>query len=808
MPVKISGCVPDGSHSFTNKTAKHMASGFTYKVVSLEGAAPSVTYRGPNVPETFVQYMAAEWEKINALVENPKPLHLTPEEETNFWLVIDCHICGKQLDEDRVRDHCHLTGRYRGAAHNSCNINYKWKGRIPVVFHNLRGYDAHIIMQAIGSIPNAKLNCIPNNMEKYISFSMDNLDFIDSYQFLSASLGQLVDNLAKEGSDKFKHLKQYMKTNYPAVPFDQLCLLLRKGVYPYDYIDDLTKFSETGLPPREAFFNSVENIHITQQDYDHALSVWKAFDICDLGQYHDLYMETDVHLLADVFENFRELCLDYYTLDPCNFYTSPGLAWQACLKMTGVNLELLTDIDMHLFIERGLRGGISMISHRFAKANNKYLSNYNPTLPSSYAIYLDANNLYGWAMSQALPTHGFQWLSEEEIRKLDISQVTDDANVGYILEVDLEYPSSLHDLHNDYPLAPEKLQITKDMLSPYAKSLLEELHLSEVSVEKLVPNLHNKTKYVVHYRNLKLYQALGLKVVKIHRVMAFHQSLWLKSYIDFNTEKRKLAKNDFEKNFFKLMNNAVFGKTMENLRKRVDVKLVNNEKRLKKLTSMPNFHAFKIFNDDLAAIQMRKTKLYLNRPIYVGFSILEISKILMYDFHYNYIKPKYGEKAKLLFTDTDSLSYIIQTDDIYADMKQDSFFFDFSDYPVDHPNFSTSNKKVLGKMKDETAGIPPEEFVGLKSKMYSLLHGEHEKKAAKGVKKSVVKNTITHSMYKDCLFSREIQMASMTQFRSEKHEIFTVTTNKIGLSPFDDKRYLLEDGITSLAYGHYRIENM
>ena len=201
------------------------------------------------------------------------------------------------------------------------------------------------------------------------------------------------------------------------------------------------------------------------------------------------------------------------------------------------------------------------------------------------------------------------------------------------------------------------------MLSPYGQDLSECLNLHSGAVPKLVPNLQDKTKYVVHYRNLKQYLALGMKLTKIHRVLVFQQSPWLRTYIDFNTDKRKHAANDFEKDFYKLMNNSVFGKTMENLRKRINVKLVNNKTKLSKLIASPSFDYFHIVSENLAAVNMKKTKLYLNRPIYVGFSILDLSKALMYQFHYEYMKPKYGCNAKLLFTDTDSLCYEIKTDD-------------------------------------------------------------------------------------------------------------------------------------------------
>ena len=330
-----------------------------------------------------------------------------------------------------------------------------------------------------------------------------------------------------------------------------------------------------------------------------------------------------------------------------------------------------------------MRGGISYIANRYGKANNKYMKSYNEGAFSKYIIYLDANNLYGWAMSQYLPTGCFKWLSPKQIEKINLGKYTENSKKGMILEVDLEYPQELHDLHNDYPLGPEKVKVTDEMLSNYCKKIQKKFHISTGLVQKLIPTLSNKEKYVLHYRNLQLYLDLGLKLKKVHRVLEFNQSPWLKQYIDFNTQKRTNAKNSFEKDFFKLMNNSVFGKTMENIRKRVDIRLVTDEKKLLKMTSKPTFVSSKIFNENLVAVHKIKETLTLNRPAYVGMCILDLSKTLMYDFHYNYIKNKYGDKAKLLFTDTDSLTYEIEAEDVYQDFWNDKDRFDNSDYPED-----------------------------------------------------------------------------------------------------------------------------
>ena len=584
--------------------------------------------------------------------------------------------------------------------------------------------------------------------------------------------------------------------------------MTRKGVYPYDFMDSFEKFNQKELPTKEDFYSILNDQHISDEDYQHAKKVWNVFKCKNMGQYHDLYLGSDVLLLADVFESFRRTCLQYYKLDPCHYFTSPGLSWDAMLKMTKVELELMTDIDMYQFIEKGMQGGISYISHRHGLANNKYMKGYDEKAPSKYLMYLDANNLYGWAMSQYLSTGNFKWMSKKKIGKLDLAKYKDDSKRGLILEVDLEYPKLLDDLHNEYPLAPEKIRVTEDMLSNYCEKIAAKYNISTGLVSKLIPNLRNKEKYVLHYRNLQLYTNLGLKVTKVHRVLQFDQSPWLKQYIDFNTEKRKTAKNTFEKDFFKLMNNSVFGKTMENLRKRVDIRLVTSKHKLLKLSSKPTFVSSKIFNDNLVAVHKIKETLTLNRPAYVGMCILDLSKTLMYDFHYNYIKKKYVDKAKLLFTDTDSLTYEIQAEDVYQDFWNDRHLFDNSDYSESSPYFDKTNKKIIGKFKDEASGVPITEFIGLRSKMYSYVkENQTGGKTAKGIKKSVIKNDVKHEDYKRILLNEEQIYHKMKTIRSQRHQLGSYEINKVSLSCFDDKRYLLADGISSLAYGHYLIKN-
>ena len=496
-----------------------------------------------------------------------------------------------------------------------------------------------------------------------------------------------------------------------------------------------------------------------------------------MGDYHDLYLETDVILLANVFESFRKVCLDNYGLDPAHFYTAPGLAWNACLKKTGVNLELLKDPDMLLMFERGIRGGITQSVHKWAIANNPYMGcEYDPLRPTNYLQHLDANNLYGWAMSQPLPNGEFKWVDIENLKQearelkktMDMMVRNSNRGVGYVLEVDVKYPRELHDLHNNLPFMCEKIRVS--------------------GVEKLVPNLHDKKKYVMHLKALKQALDHGLVLERIHRAIQFKQSVWMKEYIDFNTRLRTVAKNDFEKDFYKLMNNSVFGKTMENIRKHRDIKLLNNKEDYLKQVMKPNFKGGVLMGENLMSCEMGKVKVKMNKPVYLGQAILDLSKTIMYEFHYDYIKRKYDEKSlKLLYMDTDSLVYDIKTEAFYKDIAEDvETRFDTSGYEPDRPLPIGRNKKVIGLMKDELGGKIMKEFIGLWQKMYSYKIGENdEPKKCKGIKKCVVKKTISFEDYKQCLFEGRVIHRSQLLFRSSKHKIKTLELNKLALSRKD-----------------------
>ena len=423
---KIDTCSPPGGKSYTQAYQKHEASGFGYKVVchyNQKYSKPAVIYRDENVIEKFFQHLFEEVKDCQKVISEraKKRLVMTVSDEKDFQNAEKCWICDRKYKPDEgenipVRDHCHMTGKYRGSAHRKCNLKLQIsaeKIKIPVVFHNLKGYDSHFIIEKLGDIIKEEpldINVIATNAEKYMAIYLGkHLAFIDSFQFMSQSLAKLSSNLP---DDKYIYTSESFQG-------ERLALMKEKGVYPYDYMDAVEKFAEKQLPDRRDFYSFLTDEDISEKEYRHAQKVWDTFRIENMGQYHDLYLKSDVLLLADVFQNFRETCLAYYGLDPCHYVSSPGLSWDAMLKMTKINLDLISDIEMQLFIEKGMRGGISYIAHRHTQANNKYMKNYNEAEESSYIMYLDANNLYGWAMSQNLPSGNFHWIPCPEYINLD-----------------------------------------------------------------------------------------------------------------------------------------------------------------------------------------------------------------------------------------------------------------------------------------------------------------------------------------------------------------------------------------------------
>ena len=748
-----------------------------------------------DIGNIFIKLINYKQKAMTPLTDDEKMLHENQKV---------CFICEKEFCVDKnnkkeyklkckVRDHCHFTGKYRGVAHSKCNLRYKVPMVFEVVFHNGSSYDNHFVIKQLAKDFNGYFGCIGENTEKYISFSISvfkesgnkkkpdvfTLKFIDSNGFIKGKLEDHVKNLAEPSKNLSIDVLQQRFYNtcrlYPNNN-EKFKLLLRKGVYPYEYMGSWKKFNNLVPLDKKYYYSELNLENISDSDLDHVKNVINTFKIDNLGEYHDLYVKSDVALLADVFENFRDKCFKINKLDPAYYLSAPGLSWHSCLKMMGVKLELLTDTEMLLLFEKGIRGGMCNSIHNYAEANNKYMKNYDSSKPSTYLMYVDANNLYGYAMSKRLPIDNFKW--ETNLTKFTadfIKNYNEGSDIGYLLLVDVAYPKNLRKEHEDLPFLPDKTKINK--------------------VTKLTCDLHGKKDYSINIFFLKQALNHGLILERVHKVISFRQDAWLKPYIDMSTRLRINSANDFGKDFYKLCINSVYGKTLENVRKHRDIKIVRSNRKRSVYASEPNYHSTKYISDDLLIMEMKNREVYMNKPVYLGQAILDHSKMLMYEFWYDYVKPKYAndvdsdddDKIKLCYMDTDSFIFFVKTDDFYKDISNDiDKWFDTSAYSkdIDRPLPKGKNKKVIGKFKDELAGQIMSKCCTLCAKTYSYLvdgfdddYYEKNKiasKKAKGVKQCIVKNTITFNDYVRILFSdNEKLMRSQRVFGSYCHTSYT-----------------------------------
>ena len=519
----------------------------------------------------------------------------------------------------------------------------------------------------------AKITVIPSNTEKFIGFQIDGIRYLDSFKFLTASLDNLVQNLHNDGLEYFKYTMRTFGDNDP--------IIFQKGVYPYEHMTDRDVFKETNLPPKEAFYSKLKFEGISDKEYERAQQMWNRYACKTLEDYTSLYVKLDTVLLADVFENLRRIAFQQYGLDPAHCWTLASYTWQAALKFTGMQLELITDPDIFLMFKSAIRCGISTVSNRLATANNKYIDAYDRSKPTSYIISWDVINLYGFCMLSKLPCANFRFLDNPE--NFHFQSVQHDSDTGYLLEVDLDYPDELHNSHSDQPLAPEHFKITPNMLSEYSKA--DSSFHGQVA---LTPNLYSKTKYVLYLRNLQLYT----QELKFGRYTGYwHSTKRLILHHTFYSTQKNVSRHAqiLKKIYINYLLTACLVKQSSSY-VHAHIRLLSDAALTKLYIRKPTCKSFHIINEDLTMVHLGKRKIHMNKPIYAGMVILDIAKTVVYDLHYKYLFKKFSpETCKLLFTDTDSLTYYIETGDVYQDILPDAIqHFDCSEYPESHISVS------------------------------------------------------------------------------------------------------------------------
>ena len=802
-----------------------------YQIISeLEDVLKSDYYESPlgyNNVDWFVDQVIKLENKMAFYFKNTnKDIIMTDDDEEAYRNDNVCRFCEKEILSDKVRDHCHLTGEYRGPAHNKCKIDVtqKQSNFIPFIFHNFSNYDCHMFFKKLVDKKKDKVDfdIIPKTNEEYISVTYGCIRFIDSYRFLSSGLDKLVSNLVDNSNKKLKDLKEEIadeilnivnkieeedrtikdiKKDYPeenkcleeallnymgendlkilkAGFHDKWKYLTKKLAYPYEYFNSIDDYQKpVDNLEKKDFFSKLKNKCPDDDEIERTMDIIRRFDIKNGVELTEVYLKSDVLLLTCVFEKFIKISVEEYKINPLYFVSLPGYTWQCGLKYTGINLQTLQDKDMILLLENNIRGGISSVmGDRYVK------SDHNKKI-----IYIDANNLYGHSMSEPLPYDEIRF--DNDVKLEDILNTPDDSDIGYFIEVDLKYPDNIKQKTKNLPFAPVIKKVNPDNFSDYMKEIKPDTY---IQTSKLICDWSNKKNYLVHYRMLKFYIRHGMIVDKDHTVISFKQSGWLEKYISFNTQKRNKAVNDFEKDFYKLLNNAFYGKTMENVRNRLKIKFIkkDDQREIIKQQSKLTFNGIHKSYENCDSYTFKQNEVLMDKPIYLGFSVLELSKLLMYETYYDILQPYFGQdNIKLHYMDCDSFVLSIETQNINKDLKNLEDIFDFSNLDKNHELFSNKNKKVVGKFKIETPeNIWIDEFVALRSKCYAFKCGNDSKNKLKGISKSQSKN-IKFEEYKICLDGEELENECVNYIlKSINHDMYMQGIKKTTLNIFDDKR--------------------
>ena len=664
---------------------------------------------------------------------------------------------------------------------------------MPVLYHNFSKYDNHMFFNELinNKVGRSSVSVIAKTIEEYMAVNYRCIKFLDSMRFLTASM----EDLTKSMKDcDYIHLKK----NFP----NHWMLLKNKLAYPYefyktsaDYEKPINTLLEAGS---KAYFSKTKNKIPDQDEINRTNEIIKLFNIKNGRELTELYNKADVILLTDIFEKFIKVSILEFGINPLYHISLPGTTWSNGLKYTKVELELIKNVDLFQMFEEGIRGGLSGVF------GDRYIESDNNTV----ILHVDMNNLYGFAMLMYLPTGNFQIYENNSITESFINKVlnTDDcSNTGYVLIVDLIYPDNIKYKSKNFPFCPENKAIDSDNFTEYMHEHAPNPHRS---TSKLICDQTNKEYYIVHYRNLKFYLRMGMIISRVHKIVSFDQSPWLKPYIDYNTEKRAQADSDFEKDYHKNLVCSFFGKTMEDVRNRIKVEFIHNsdERKILRYQSRLDFDGIHKNYQDYHSFMFKTNIIKMEKPIYLGFTILELSKLLMYETYYDKLQKYFGiDGVQIHYQDTDAFIMSLKSKDIINDLgelQRRYDLFDFSNLDKNHKLFSIEHKKIPGHLKIETPkSLYIDKFVCLRSKCYAYitqLDGYNNK--FKGIVKGY-KDEISFEQYYNCLMNLEYdKICTQHCIRSHDHEMFLQKLTKKSLNPFDDKRKYINE-IQSMPWG-------
>lgn len=795
-----------------NRVQEHVPVAYAIAVVDWEGklARPVISHAADkDVDKHFVDTVLQLEEELWAMRPD-FPLHMSPQQEKDCKNAKECYLCRKpfEKDEDRVRDHEHLQEKenIRGMAHGACNSAVKRTSFLSLVSHNGSKYDVHLVFRAFMSHPklrSKRISVLAKTMDTYRSVTIHlgkdrrSIKMVDSFNFFSEKLDSITEHLTDAELS-------ILKEAYPDPTHYEL--LRRKGVYCYEFTESYAKLvAQKTLPARQDFYSSLSNSLPSAEEYERAQHVWNGMGCESLLDYMRHYLYADVLLLAAFFTKFKAMTFAKYGLEVCHFVSISSLTWCQALKFTHAEVEVLSDPDMYQMFERQKRGGLACIMQRYSEANVPGTSTYSPSKPEKHIQIYDVNALYSNEMCKKLAYNNYQWVEPEDLAKKDWTQVREDDDEMYTVEVSLEYPAELHDAHDEWPCAVEKVVAPIEWMSPYQQRIAARLPKAQLKEPKLIAHLGPRQNYVVHGAVLALYLKLGLRVTKFHRGVKYEQKAWLKPYIEDLMTERQRTKLKFEQKAYKQFSNSTYGYLLRNPRFDRQVEIVCTPERMKKLVAKPTFKSFTIFDENLVAVEKAPSTIKLMQCVAAGVSVLDTSKKTMMELYW-VLKGQFGKRMKTLFTDTDSLGVEIESPDIVGEMRNLNHVLDTSGLLPNHPLYSTQFARVQGRLKIEYGEMNILRFAAVRAKCYAIEMESQDKNIqniykCKGVKSVALKQSISFEDYKRCIFDNVAKQVKFHSLQSDgAHRVFTLHQQKYALRNFDSKRWILEDGYRTRAF--------
>ena len=797
--------VPTGNNG--RIVAEHQAIGYSYIIVNKNGdVVKKDSYVGQEATQKLYESMSNAWRDIKANTIT-FPIHMTPQDELRFKAQKQCELCHitftKDAPPNRHHDHSIQHNNYLGAYCARCNFQCKNMLKyLPALAHNM-SFDVGVMLKEI-KIEGDKVSLCVKSGTSLFKVRMGEIQFMDSLSIMNASLKSLADT----------HVAAGYPTKYTHEMVDHLpeevrnFITTKKQIFCYEYITSMDRLQENCLPPREAFYNSLTEEELSEEDYEHALRVWEMTECQTLADYVKMYCQVDTGLLADTYLKYRETLMSIYTLDPSHYVSLSSYAYDAFLFYSKVIIDAPHDNVLYNLIRKHTRGGFVSCITPLMKANFDQDTQGN----KNYILYKDFNSLYASVMCQNLPYGNIRQLEEREMNEfLDkgILNHPTDGSVGYWLEIDSHAISpEIARLTDEFPLALTHMRVTNDHLSPYSKHLLEEMGRKSLPKKnvKLIASHKALKNHLISLPLLQLLMDLGLKVRSVHRIYRYSQSCYLQSFIERNVEERSKTSCGIANRVFKLMSNAIYGRSLMNEVRYGEVhRFVTNKLTFLRTIKSPAFKRVIPLGENRVITVSSKEKINITQPNFVGFQVLELAKVAMYRWFYKVLKANYPqEKSVLAYMDTDSYIFSISINNgLYDELRFGpmSQYIDFSNFPHDHPLYNNQNKGKLGLLKSETGAKLIKECVILKPKMYSILLDDEEQiSRGKGIPRRI-QSKINHQKYKDTLLNSTVTYFRTRTLTRVNGQMCTVAVRRKGLCPFDDKRYYV-DAYTTRAYYH------